>query len=75
MNRSDPPWRRVLDGTDDILEAYRRQQQHRSVRFAQVREASNRSRRIERERKARLAAETAAILADRQPMLRKAKTR
>jgi hypothetical protein len=72
MNRP-PAWRRVLK-VNEIVEADWRQMQHRNTRLAQIRKAGKRARRIERERKTRLAAETAAILANPQPMLRKAKT-
>jgi hypothetical protein len=47
------------------------EQRDRRARFAQIRKAGDRSRQLERERKARLAAETAAILANPQPRLRK----
>ena len=60
MNMHSPAWRR-------------RQMQDRKTRLAQIRKAGNRSRRLERERKARLEAETAAILADPQPLLRKSR--
>jgi hypothetical protein len=70
MNRP-PAWRRVLK-VNEIAEADRRQMQHRNTRLAQVRKAGKRSRRLERERKARLEAETTAILANPQPQLRKA---
>jgi hypothetical protein len=49
-----------------------RQRDDRAARQARIRQAGNTSRRLERERKARLEAETAAILAEPQPQLRKA---
>ena len=51
----------------------RRQIQDHNVWLARIRKAGNRSRRLDRERKARLEAETATILADPQPQLRKAR--
>jgi hypothetical protein len=48
-----------------------RQRTDRKARLDRIRDAGNRSRRLERERKARLQAETAAILAEPQPQLRK----
>ena len=41
------------------------------MRLAQIRRAGNKSRRLERERKERLEAETAAVLAHPDPQLRK----
>jgi hypothetical protein len=53
---------------------WRRQQlQDGKARMAQIRRAGDKSRRRERERKQRLAAETAAILARPQSQLRKAR--
>jgi len=49
----------------------RRQTQDRLMRLAQIRRAGNKSRRLERERKERLEAETAAVLAHPDPQLRK----
>jgi hypothetical protein len=54
------------------LPRWRRRQMHDHNTFlAQIRKAGNRSRRLERERKARLEAETRAILAAPQLELRK----
>jgi hypothetical protein len=50
----------------------RRQIRDHNAWLAQIRKAGNRSRRLERERKALLEAETAAILAEPQSQLRKA---
>jgi len=49
----------------------RQQTEDRRRRLAQIRRAGDKSRRRERERKERLAAETAAILANPEPRLRK----
>ena len=48
-----------------------RQIKDAAIRIAQIRRAGDRSRRRERERKAQLAAETAAVLANPTPKLRK----
>jgi hypothetical protein len=70
MNRP-PAWRLALK-VNEIIQADRRQMQHRNQRLAEIRKAGARARRLERERKARLEAETAAILASPRSQLRKA---
>jgi hypothetical protein len=70
MNSTD--WRRALK-LNEIAESEWRQMQDRSTRRAQIRKAGNRSRLLERERKALLKAERTTILANPQPQLRKAR--
>jgi hypothetical protein len=64
-----------LDKDQDLarpeLRRLGRQRDDRAARQARIREAGERARRLERERKARLRAETAMILANAQPQLRK----
>ena len=64
-----------MTGTPNDIPVWRRRQNRdRAMRLAQSRRAGDRSRRIERERKAQLDAETTAILTTRRPLLRKVGT-
>jgi len=60
------------DKMKDVTPHWRlRQIEDRNERLAQIRRAGDKSRRRERERKKRLAAETAAVLTNGKPQLRK----